>query len=192
MFFREQFIFSNWLDIRVNVFTDSIMEQFIGFFLFFIYSQNWFMGFIQYYNSAWLSQNCCRILKQLLINFSMYYTFSTYGLLSWVSIIGVLLICSSTFVAFNKLQIILIEVRYLIFHKRIQVFIILNQQLPFLEYILNVDVKVKFMILYIFEVLIIFIVELPNSVVDRIQLVNSLHDFLLFASESIGDKLIMI
>jgi hypothetical protein len=122
----------------------------------------------------------------------MYYTFSTYGLLSWVSIIGVLLICSSTFVAFNKLQIILIEVRDLIFHKRIQVFIILNQQLPFLEYILNVDVKVKFMILYIFEVLIIFIVELPNSVVDRIQLVNSLHDFLLFASESIGDKLIMI
>lgn len=122
----------------------------------------------------------------------MYHTFSTYGLLSWVSIIGVLLICSSTFVAFNKLQIILIEVRYLIFHKRIQVFIILNQQLPFLEYILNVDVKVELMILYIFEVLIIFIVELPNFVVDRIQLVNSLHDFLLFASESIGDKLIMI
>ena len=56
----------------------------------------------------------------------------------------------------------------------------------------DIDNGVEFMVLYVFQILIIFVVEFSYFVVDGVQLIDSLYYFLLLRLELVADSLAMV
>lgn len=56
----------------------------------------------------------------------------------------------------------------------------------------DIDNGVEFMVLYVFQILIIFVVEFSYFVVDGVQLIDSLYYFLLLRLELVADNLAMV
>lgn len=56
----------------------------------------------------------------------------------------------------------------------------------------DIDNGVEFMVLYVFQFLIIFVVEFSYFVVDGVQLIDSLYYFLLLRLELVADNLAMV
>lgn len=56
----------------------------------------------------------------------------------------------------------------------------------------DIDNGVEFMVLDVFQILIIFVVEFSYFVVDGVQLIDSLYYFLLLRLELVADNLAMV